>query len=219
MHVQEWIHGSHGSVTNGSQCKIVLDKEQCFCPLRCKSIVSIIIYLSSTREKPIGRDRRRWSTEITLSQFCQSRKLLLVLCPPCVAVTCMEFQKWLREILININLWPEIYRTCTCLFQDFWKAFPQVFAWSPWRWFLSSQASSCFTQFFLFVLQHLSGGSSFTRTTEKIYPWNEDQVVWWSQGIHSSQCLRTSFLRMLAFQTSLSAQGSMGCFSCEKQQK
>ena len=34
-----------------------------------------------------------------LNQFCQSRKLLLVLCPPCVAVTSMEFQKWLQEYL------------------------------------------------------------------------------------------------------------------------
>ena len=66
------------------------------------------------------------------------------------------------RVLININLWPEICRTCTCLFQDFWKAFPQVGAWSLWRRSLSSPAFSCFTQFFLLFLQHLSGSSSFT---------------------------------------------------------
>ena len=61
-------------------------EEECFCPLRCRSIALIVVYLSSTREKPLRRDRCRWSNEITLSQFCQSRKALLVLCPPCVAV-------------------------------------------------------------------------------------------------------------------------------------
>ena len=54
-----------------------------FLPSQGKSIAPTIVYLSSTREKPLRRDRCRWSTEITLSQFRQSRKPLLVLCCMC----------------------------------------------------------------------------------------------------------------------------------------
>ena len=142
-------------------CKIVLDKEQCFCPLRCKSIVPIIVYLSSTRQKPLRRNICRWSTEIMLSRFCQSRKLLLVLCPPCVAVTSMEFQMWLREYLSistsdlkSVGLVPASSRISEKLFH---KLVHGRFG----ERFLSSPAFSCFTQFLLF-LQHLSGSSSFT---------------------------------------------------------
>ena len=54
-----------------------------FLPSQGKSIAPTVVYLSSTIEKPLRRDRCRWSTEMTLSQLRQNRKPLLVLCCMC----------------------------------------------------------------------------------------------------------------------------------------
>ena len=121
--------------------------------------------------------------------------MFLVICPPCVVVTSMEPQKSLRDI-ININFWVEICRTCTCLFLDFWKTFPQVGVWSLWGSFLSSHTSSSF----LFSnsclaaalspgpLKNLRGLSSVSITRHSFFSMSENLVF-----------------KELAFQTSLSS--------------
>ena len=65
-----YVHGSqdHTEVwLMEANVKFVLDKEQCFCPLRCNSIAAIILYLSSTREKPLRWRWEHWDNAETVS--------------------------------------------------------------------------------------------------------------------------------------------------------